>query len=81
MEKIKITKLARPEQFEDYLDGHFVDIVYTEEVHEDAIILSLDAALMTKNPEDIDWLYQLLTKALKACRENEADLTGIYQDL
>ncbi len=81
MEKIKITKLARIPKFEEYLDGHFVDIVYTEEVHEDAVTISLDPALMIKTPEDIDWVHQVLLKAVEACRENEADLTGICQDL
>jgi hypothetical protein len=80
MEKIKIMKLARPEQFEDYLEGHLVDIAYIEEVHKDTITISLDPALMIRTPEDIDWVYQVLLKAFETCHENEADLTGIYLD-
>lgn len=74
MRKIQLTEIAHPIKLENYIDADLVDVVYIDEVKDDAICLLIEPAIDIDKPEDKIWLQEVLQKAFSECREEKVKI-------
>lgn len=74
MRNIQLTEISNPEALENYIDAHLVDVVYIDEVKDDAICLLIEPAIDIDKPEDKIWLQEILQKDFLECREEKVKI-------
>jgi Flp pilus assembly CpaE family ATPase len=72
---IAIHNLVNPERAFERLDNEFVDVMYTDHIHDSAVIMVLDVNIDPLKEEDRMWLKELLDTVLPELGETTYFLT------
>lgn len=74
MQTIEIKGVSNSTVLAEYIDSNMIDIVYIDQISTDGkvITLLLEEEINLHNPDDRQWLSELLNKALSVCNEGNA---------